>query len=423
MIDKYNLKNKTICVVDFGNQIAVAQRLAKDFGRVIYCMPSVINGYKGHKAVDIGRNVPNIIRVEEYEGYKNEIDIFCFTDIHLGETQEQLRKEGYPVFGSGRFGNLESDRLGFKEMLKELGLPVNNYDVARGINELEDKLKQVDDKYIKSSLRLDMETWKHQNYTLSKMELKEMKSDIGVYENQETYIIEEPIEAIGEIGYDGFCINGMFPTETLCGVEIKDAGYCGTFIKYKDLPKQVTESLDKMSPILRAGNYMGAISTEVRVDKNKVGYFTDVTMRFPEPPTSLMLEIYTNFSEIVWEVANGIVPNVQYKYKWGVELILKSESAKSKPIAIQFPEIYKDFIKIKNLVIDDDGTYYYSFNDVPMAEVGACIGLGNTLKEAIDMAKKISESIKGFDLKINVDSMEDAQKEIDDLRKNNIKFL
>ena len=423
MTDKYSLKDKTICVVDFGNQIQIAQRLARDYGKVILCIPSVLNGYKGHKALDIGRNVENIIRVEEYERYKSEIDIFCFTDIHLSGTQEQLRSEGFPVFGSGTFGQLESNRLGFKKLLESLELPVNEYEIAEGINELEEKLKVLDDRYIKSSLRLDMETWHHQNYILSKMELKEMENDMGIYENQETYIIDSPIKAVGEVGYDGFCINGTYPIETLCGIEIKDAGYVGRIIRYKDLPKQITESLDKLAPIFQNGNYMGAISTEVRVDKNKVGYFTDLTARFPEPPTSLMLELYTNFSEIIWDVANGIVPKIEYKYNWGVELILKSESAKTKPVAIQFPDEYKNFIKLKNLVIDDDGTYFYSDNGVPMQEIGACIGLGRTLDEAIKMAKEVAQSIKGFDVKINIDSIEDAQDEIQELRKNGIRFL
>lgn len=38
--NKYNLKNKTVIVYDRGNYVEVAIRLAKEFGRVLYYMPS-----------------------------------------------------------------------------------------------------------------------------------------------------------------------------------------------------------------------------------------------------------------------------------------------------------------------------------------------------------------------------------------------
>jgi hypothetical protein len=423
MEDKYGIKNKTVLCFDFGSQIQVAQRLSKDFGKVLYYIPSVINGFEDHKAHDIGRGVEGVERVYDWWDYYDEIDLFVFTDIYMGGLQEFLRSRGKLVFGSGKAGKLETDRLGFKELIKELGLPVNEYDVANGIDELDFKLKSVEDRYIKSNLRGDMETFHHTNYVLSKTELKRMKHDYGVYDKQETFIIESPIESIAEIGYDGYCIQGAYPDVSCCGIEIKDVGYLGRMTRYNELPKQVTDVNDKIAPIMQGFDYRCAFSSEIRITKEKVGYFIDTTNRFPEPNTSLTLEMYDNYSEIIWEVANGIVPKIQAKYNWGCEFIIKSELAKTEPVAIQFPEKYKDNIKIKNLVVDENGTSYFTPNNVEMCEIGAVVACGKTMEEAVKMATEISKTVKGFDIKINTDCIEDAKNQMKELNKNGIRFI
>ena len=418
-----DLSQYKVLVLDMGNQIAVAERLSRDFGQVDYWNPSVINGFEGHEAKDIGRGVSGINKVTDWEDYKEDYDLFVFTDIYMNGLQESLRREGKIVFGSGKAANMEKDRDGFKQLLMRLGLPVNEYDTAMGVLDLMDKLRYSEDKWIKSSLRGDMETFHHQNFVLSKMELRRMNFDMGVYASREKYIIENPIDILGEVGYDGFCIDGRYPEQTCCGIEIKDVGYVGRMVKYKNLPSQVTDSLDKLSTVFMDYGYRGALSTEVRIDKEKTGYFIDPTFRFPEPPTSLMLEMYDNFAEIIWDVANGIVPKIESKFEYGVEFIIKSECAKTMPAAIQFPEEYKKYIKIKNLVVDEEGVSWFTPNGVPICEIGAVVGMGATMEAAVKMATNIAETVKGFDLKINTDCISDAQKQIKELTKNGIRFI
>lgn len=417
------LGDKTVLVIDFGSQTEVAKRLSRDFGKTFYYVPSVINGFEDHKAHDIGRGVEGIERIYNFWDYYEQIDLFVFTDIYMGDLQNFLKRNGKRVFGSGGAGSLETERVQFKKILEEIGLPVNEYDVANGIDELDYKLRDVEDRYIKSNLRGDMETWHHTNYILSKIELKRMKHDMGVYGKQETYIIETPIDAIGEIGYDGYCIQGLYPKQSCSGIEIKDAGYIGKMIMYQELPDQIKKVNDKIAPILQTYDYTGAFSTEIRVTKDKKGYFIDPTMRLPEPNTALTLEMYDNYSEIIWNVASGIVPNIQSKYKWGCQLIMKSELAKTEPVAIQFPEQYKNYVKIKNLVVDEMGTSYFTPNNVEMCECGAVVGMGHTMEQAIKMATEIAETVKGFDLKIKTECIEEAKEEIRELNKNGIRFL
>lgn len=341
----------------------------------------------------------------------------------MGGLQEFLKRQGKAVFGSGKSGKLESGRLDFIKLVEMAGLPVVKYDVAVGVDELDEKLKKVEDKWVKSELRGDCETFHHTNYELSKMELKRMRHDMGVYDKMETYLITNPIEAIGEIGYDGYVVDGNYPEISCSGIEVKDSGYIGKMIRFNDLPKQLKDVNERFGTFFKSFNYRGAFSTEVRVDKEKRGYFIDPTMRFPQPNTSLTLEMYDNYSEIIWDVANGVLPEIKYSYKWGVQFIIKSEIAKTEPCAIQFPDKYKNFVKIKNLVVDNDGVYYYTPNNIEMCEIGSVVGLGRTMDQAIKMASEIAKEVKGFDLKINTECLGDAKDQIEKLSKYGINFL
>jgi phosphoribosylamine-glycine ligase len=418
-----NLSDKVCCVVDFGNYISVAVRLSKDFAKTFYFCPFVINGFPEHNPKDIGRGVPEIVKITEWENFYEEIDIFVFPDLYFSGLQAFLKRQGKLVFGSGTGQIMETDRGFMKRIQKDLNLPTNDYDEVEGLYELESHLMFQEDRYIKSELRGDNETFHHHNYTTSKEELKNMKQRMGIYDKKEKYIIETPIESIAEVGLDSMSVDGVFLPESLTGIELKDVGYYGKIVPYNSLPSQIKDVTDKLSPLFQSFEYRGAYSNEIRIDKNKTGYLIDSTCRFPLPPTTLMLAMYDNFSEVIWYVANGIVPIVKYKYTHGVEFIMKSESAKNQPVALQFPMEYKDNISIKNLVVDDDGTYHFTPNGVPMKEIGSVCGMGNSLEQACKMATEIAKTVKGFDVTINTDCIDDAKSQLKKLRENGINYL
>lgn len=423
MYPEVDLKEKTVMIIDFGNYIGVAQRLSKEFGTTYYYCPFVINGFPEHNPVDIGRGVAGIIKIQDFEDYIESVDLFVFPDLYFKGLQKFLKRQGKLVYGSGDAQVMETDRGYMKMLQKELGLPTNEYEEVEGLYNLEERLKVLEDKYIKSSLRGDSETFKHINYTLSKEELKGMKHRMGIFDKKEKYIIESKIESIAEVGIDTDTADGMFLDVSLTGIELKDVGFYGRMLSYNRLPKQIKNVTDKLAPVFESFGYRGPYSNEIRIDKELDGYLIDQTCRMPSPPTSLKLLMYENYGYVLWEIANGRIPKVKYKYEHGVQFIIKSELAKTEPVAIQFPEIYKDHIDIKNLVIDDDGTYYYTPNGVSMCEIGSVSAAGHSIEQAIKLATEISKTVKGFDLCINTDCIEDAQKQIKDLSKNGIRFI
>lgn len=420
-----DLKSLSVLVYDYGNYFSVAERLSREdgFGSTYYFCTKIINGFPDHKPLDIGRNVSNVICVKEWAECIHEVDLIVFCDSHEPALQLYFESIGKKVFGCKRANELEHNKGLLLDTMKDLGLPVGIYYKIKGIDELDNFLKGIENVYVKSELRGDCETFKHKTYSLTKGELVRMKNQMGAFQNEENYVICEPIESIAEIGIDTFCIDGKYPHKVMTGIEIKDSAFVGCVTEYNMLPKQLKIVTDKFSDLFNELGYRGAHSNEEIVGTDKRGYCIDLTNRFPQPPSDLYMEIYTNFPEIVWQVACGIVPNIEYTYKWGVQLIIKSDLGKTEPSPLIVPDEYKKFVKVKNLVIDDDGTWYYTPNNIEMREIGSVIGVGHTMKEAINMAKKIADSIQGFDIQINSDCLEKAQEQIANLKKVGINYL
>lgn len=420
-----NLQNKAALVFDYGSYISLALRLSRQggFGKVYYYVPLVHNGFPTHRPFDIGRNVEGIIKVDEWASVIDEVDIVVFPDVYEPALQEYFSSIGKAVFGSKYAGKLEYDRVLLKDKIDGLGLPINDYWIAKGVDELESILKQETDVYVKSSHRGDSETWHSTNYLLSKGELNRLRTSLGAYANEEVFVVESKIKSLAEVGIDTFCINGDYPKDCLTGVEIKDTGYYGRVVKYDSLPLQLKRVSDQFSSTFNELNYCSFHSNEVIIGEDRKGYLIDLTNRAPQPPSDLMSEIFTNFPEIIWQIGNGITPELEYKYTHGVQFIIKSELGKTDASPIIVPEEYKNFVKIKNLTIDEDGIWYYTPQEIEMCEIGSVVGFGNSMREAIDMATMIADSLEGFDIKINTDCIEEVKEQIGRLRDIGIHYL
>jgi len=145
-------------------------------------------------------------------------------------------------------------------------------------------------------------------------------------------------------------------------------------------------------------------------------------MRAAQPPSDLQQELYSNFSEILWLVANGEVPIIEAPKKFGVQIIIKSEWATTEAQAIYFPAKYKDNVKIKHLMVKNDVSYFVPAG-IEMEEIGSIVATGNTLQEAIDSAKKIAKEVEGDSVKIKTESLDDAVAELKKLEKYNVKLF
>lgn len=419
-----SLKDKCCIVYDAGSQVEFAIRMSKEFGKVYYFMDWQ-DAFPSSKNMSIGTGFKEIERIDYFWDHVEEADIIIFTSNTHDDLQIQLQKMGKRVWGSRRGNALENDRVFAKELMKRNGLPVNEYKVIIGVDKLKEYLKDSknDNKYIKCSLtRLDFESMHHVNWKLTEPYIIEIEHDLGPIKDDYEFIVESPVEAIGEFGYDGYTIDGVFPDKCLFGIEVKDAGYCSKVIDYKDIIKPVEKVNKGIFSYLKNNFYRNFISTEVRITDKKEGYCIDFTSRLPSPPGEIYQEIIENLGMVIWKGSNGEMEQPIFTHKYAVEVIIRSASAAYNIwTAIYFPENIRQFVKIKNLVKIGD-TYYFTPLDQRMPEIGAVIGLGNTLEEAIKNVQDNASQIEGYKLDIKSESLSEAKETIEKSSKIGVKF-
>ena len=152
-----NLKNKTLLVYDQGSFLPLAQRLGKDFGKVLYFTPWKFTWPK-FKDTRIGIGVEGVERVDSFFDHLDEADMLLFPNVGDGDLQVQLEACGYKIWGSRKGEELEQDRVATKNLLKKLKLPVGPYEVIKGMDKLRRYLKANENVYVKVDMfRGDME--------------------------------------------------------------------------------------------------------------------------------------------------------------------------------------------------------------------------------------------------------------------------
>lgn len=419
-----NLKDKTIIVRDYGEYFYIAEKLAESFGKVYYYVPYE-DSFPLYNAQLIGKGIQGVERIYSFWDHLAEADVIMFPDLFEGDLQDYLREQGHNVFGAVMGEELEIYRPESKQLLQTSGLPVGEYEVVYGLDALRERLKTVEDKYIKMNvyLRGQMETWHHENYALSNPILNKMDHDFGIAMRDEPIIIETPIPALGEIGYDGAVVDGKFLKASVIGIEAKDEGYVGKFTDYDKLPHQIKEANDKLASVFKDYGYRGWYSNEIRVSKeDKKGYLVDFTCRCPEPNMAVAVEAYANYGEIVWDIAHGNVPNVKKRADYAVECIIHSDWLNEEPQPVSFPPDIRQWVKLKNHAIIDGVDYAISQKN-DSDGVGALVFCSASLDDAILECEFMAKKIKGYHIEINTSSLKGIKENIDELYKNGIKIF
>lgn len=418
---KQDYKTKSVCVVDLGLFVELAVTLTKWFGKVYYFMPWQASAFPKSNSLLVGTGLPGLHIVRYLWDIVDDVDLFVFPDVYLGDLQEELVRQGHKVFGSRRGDELELHRDKAKEHFRKLGLPVGPYEVIKGMADLKTFLRENDHQFVKVNLtRGDFETFKAVNYRLAEPKLDELESRLGAKKYTIEFIVEEEIDKAVETGYDGFCIDGEYPKHALAGIEIKDKCYLMKAVPYASLPKQITEFNKIVSPTLKKYQYRNFISTEIRVT-HKHSYMIDFCARCGSPPSEIMLELITNLPDILWYGADGQCINMDVSHKWAAEILLESTWADTNWQAVQFPAKIREFVKLRNLA-KINGEYYVVPQSSSCPEIGAVVGIGNSMDAAVEMAKEHAKQVKGYFVDSFPTALDDAIEEMKKLRDFGISF-
>lgn len=424
-MSKSEWSDKCALVYDYGLFVEFAVTLAREggFKKVFYFSPWK-DAYPNIKGTMIGQGLPNLHRVRDLWDVEDEVDVWIFPDVGDGDLQHHLKRLGKLVWGTFYAEELELDRWQTKQWIKRSKLPLVPSERLVGMDALEDYLREHDNLWIKvSTFRGSVETWHHETWAISEKKLAVDREELGEAAYDMEFIVEDdlPDDEYVEIGYDGWNVHGQWPEMALLGYEIKGEALAGIVKPYADFPKPVVAINDKLAPVLKNYECAGGMSTELRVNEKQEAFLIDPCMRFGSPPGELGCEIWMNWPEIVWHAVHGEVVPPKPASKYGFELMLYSDWVSKNWSPVLVPADVRRYVKLAF------STRKRTDNVVPQmfksTKIGAVIGLGDTLQDAIDHCLENREQIEGLQIESDLHAVEKVYETIKAGESHGINFF
>lgn len=412
-----DLSSKSVCVIDDGQFIEVALRLQREFGKVYFHNPSLIEGFPTTAKSSIGKGFDDLVWVRDLWTIKNKVDLFVFLDCQNSGIQHELESQGKRVIGSRTGDVLENERIEFKTIQERMGLHVPKHVIVTGLDELRDHLQTVKDRWVKfNRFRGTFETEHHVNYELSRNWLNKLACELGPLGDTIRFLIEEPIRGKVEIGYDGFFFGG-YPDKTLFGIERKSKSYIGAVKNYDDLDPRLLEVNDGLAPEFRKRGYKNFTSTEVRIAEDDENFedgtpvLIEPTCRIPSPPFEAQLEIYTEIGKIFWFGAIGELIPVKVAAQCAVIVRLLHDDPPEGWRSIELPEDQRQWFKLYD-ACKKDGLYHIAPKPPHGKRIGGVVGIGDTIEDAVAHCHENLELIEDQPISSEWDSLVDALKSL-----------
>jgi hypothetical protein len=180
-----------------------------------------------------------------------------------------------------------------------------------------------------------------------------------------------------------------------------------------------------MAPVLKNYGYRNWWATEIRVDKEGTPYFIDPTARHPGQTGEHQWETCSNLAEIIWAGAHGDVIEPEFEFTFAAEATVHYEAmSDSKAIAqewktLEVPKEVERWFKPYHYCIVGET---YHFVPTKKDEVGVILGVGKSIKEAIDHLKANLKLMSKLPVHANTSGFVDILESILDAEDKGIKF-
>lgn len=419
-----DLSKLSCVVVDHGPFTEVALRLARDFGKVYYVCPQWEEAFSKIDFAIVGDGFDGEIeRVSEVWDVIEKVDCAVFCDVHHGGAQEIIEKYiQVPVWGSRRSDSLELKKLQFKKLQERLGMNFAPYDVIEGLDELREYCRDPKnaDRWIKGTpqFRGNKETFQVKNFEHARQHISDMEVHFNLLSNMLRFIAEKNLKSNIEGGIDTYTVDGMHPLMAVLGFEIKDHCYFATVKPYDEIDERITCVNEFLWPILKEFRCRQMFSTEVKVMKDDESYLLEPTVRFPSPAGEEQMEIYGNFSQIIYAGAKGELKEPEIDYEFACEAMIEHTGDDEHFRGLQVPDSIRKWVKLYSPVLTDNGIAVAPGSEV----IGAVVGVGHSPVEALEHLKSNSEELSGQALVIHVASIAEALEEIEEAESKGIEF-
>ena len=423
LIFKEVKKKLNLCVYDNtgGCYLSVAHKMS-DYFNVFY--------YSGNPSpfprmsVDmIGTGYDNITKVSEFWGENlDNMDIIVMPDIYCNDEGYRLRKMGKMVWGGTQAEQLETNRQLFKEELKSVGLAIAPTNYIKGVSALGKYLKDKKDNWVKLSYyRGEKESFKNKGWNQTEVLIDEMNYQMGPLADSMEFTVEDNVDAIAEIGVDGWTVGGKYSNNMIWGLEVKDVAYLGKASTFSDIPDQLKQVTQKFEPILQKYGHTGFYSTEVRAGKDQKTYYTDPCMRVGSPSGNVYFDLTSNWDEIIPKGSKGEIVEPKFKAKYGVELILKSAYCNNNYLPLTIPKEFRKFVNLKGSFKLGDREYIIPFIQAGITDMeafGSVSVIGDDVDSLMKQALEIADSIDCPGLTYDSDGLKKGKMELNNLYNN-----
>lgn len=407
-------------MADHGLFIPLARTLAKTYKKVYY-WSDWEEGFPTINKYMVGDGFEDIECVEDIWQVKKDADLFCFPDLQWSGLQLELESQGYPVWGGRKGDSLELSREKFHKVLAQVGLDVPKFKRIIGLTKLREHLKHEENKYIKiSKYRGSLETCHWRNWSIDELMLDVWAVRFGPAKELIPFLVFDAIDSEMEMGGDTYVVDGEWPDMMLHGTEAKDKAYFSTVTKRTDMPQQIQDVLDAFGPVLKPYRSRQQWSMEVRRVSDNEAYFIDPTLRGGLPSTSSQLLNMTNFAEVIYAGAHGVMIQPDYDKMYTAEVILTTKSDRTSWSACEVPKELEGHMMLGNCC-EIDGRICFPHDDSNGDSIGWLVANGDTPAETLD---NIKELVKLLPSGVNgdTDALADVLKEIHTEQADGIEF-
>lgn len=140
--------------------------------------------------------------------------------------------------------------------------------------------------------------------------------------------------------------------------------------------------------------------------------------RWPSPPSELESKLIANLGEVIWQVARGEVATPEYRFKYGAQIVLRSQEFEEHHVALKIGR--PDRTAIHGHCIVNGQDYAVSVSEIP--EMGGVVGMGNSMEDAVREAYEVAESVEGADIKYDSGALNKILETIEDGRELGISW-
>jgi hypothetical protein len=354
--------------------------------------------YPKYKDYAIGHGFENLKKVGKNGNpllfWDHVADAQCVVnmDVHMNDALEFIKKI-YPeksVFGAGRGEKIEADRIFLKKMIDALGLDQVPHRVIKGLTALKEYVGNNPDKYVKLNIwRGDAESFHAKSLEFNKADFLKLEMTLGPGAEEMLFVVEDMIDAVAEIGYDG-SFNGFdYADKCFVGIEYLKNLYVSRVFNYEEIPAPIGDTMEALAPVLEKLDFRGFISTEERIVSLNKHFLIDICSRAPSPLSALYPVFVKNFPEWIYKTGLRQPCPLDIDVKYVGAFALSSLRGKEEYLPIEIKPKNRDKIRFQSVTSHAGKLYGVPGNDI----IATLVAGGDTKEEVLEKIKDYSKLV------------------------------